>query len=170
MIFLKRICFLGILALLSIGCSSSNTDTTSKENLSKMESKKIYELNLTDQQVSSQGGIVELYQNNGLCTLRTELLSDYDKETYDFEFKKFNLKKTIYHKYKYINGILDYETDDDRELQELIVDTDQKNLEKNDLELIIKSVKQGNSDKKLINDFRHYLNFIPQEIVLKNCQ
>lgn len=168
MLFKKNIYFLGILALASIGCSSSNT--ASKENLSKSESKKIYELNLTDQQISSQGGVLELYQNNGLCTLRIELLSDYGKETYDFEFKTFNLKKTIYHKYKYVNGILNYGTDDDRELQELMVDTDKKILEKNDLELITKNVKKGDSDKELLNNFRYYLDFIPQKIVLKNCQ
>ena len=170
MLFFKNICFLGILALASIGCGSSNTDTASKENLFKSESKKIYEFNLTDQQISSQGGILELYQNNGLCTLRTELFSDYGKEIYDFEFKKFNLKKITHYRYKYVNGILNYGMDDDRELQELMVDTDEKILEKNELELISKSVKKGDSDKELLNDFRYYLGFIPQKNVLKNCQ
>lgn len=75
------------------------------------ENKKIFELNLTNEEISAEGGEVELYEYKDYCILLLNLYGESGWDKYSFKFKRNYLIKTTYLKYRYKNGLLI--TDDD---------------------------------------------------------
>ncbi|MBJ9720651.1 hypothetical protein I5515_02425 [Acinetobacter calcoaceticus] len=138
------------------GCNlSANT------NLSP---KKIYELDLTDQGISPEGGGIELKKEKNYCSLILSLYEESGQEKYKFNFKKDSLINTNYLKYRYENGLI--EAND--ELDDLIAD-DSKKSNKGVMELIANKSFVGNKDKNITKEFEFYKKKIPKSLLDKEC-
>lgn len=140
-----------------VGCNiSANTNVTQK---------KVFELDLTDQGVSPEGGGIELFKDKKYCLLVVSLYGETGQEITKFQFIKNKLIKSNYQKYRYKQGLL--VIDDD--LNDLIAKNDEKLSEDNDPELISNKFFLGNKNTKIVNEFNHYKLKIPKKVLNKNC-
>ena len=122
MIFNK---FYIILLIFLTACNSS-----ANQSIRKNIEEKVFELDLTNEGISAEGGRIELYKDRNFCSLLLNIYGENGQEKYNFKFKKNNLIETSYLKYRYKNGLL--VTGD--ELKDLIAD-DSTNSD-NDMELV----------------------------------
>ena len=166
MSFSNNICLGFILVALS-GCGSSDTNASFEDTKQDNVGKKIFELNLVDQQISDQGGIAKILKSKNYCNLNVELLSSYGKEIYDFKFKNSELNRTNHYIYQYSNGIINYGTEDDDELQDLMAKPSKKTTNSNEMELVKKETVIGSQNKDLNQEFKYYINMIPIDVISK---
>ena len=154
---------------------SNNPDVLSKTKPYSMEldkvtisegedRNKIFELDLTDEQISTEGGVIELKKGRNNCSLILNIYSELGQERYDFKFKENNLIKTSYLTYRYQNGLL--VTDDD--LKDLIAD-DNTDLDGSDMELISRKYFIGSESDHIVKKFIFYKQKIPQPILIESC-
>lgn len=158
---------LGCVLLTIFGCAPSDINASPEGIKSINVDKKIMEINLVDKQISDQGGVAKLSKNKSSCTLNVELLSSYNKEIYDFNFKNSELNTTSHYIYKYTNGIISSGTEDDKELQDLMAKTNEKTTEINEMELTKKETVVGNKNKNINKEFKYYLNLFPSDVISK---
>lgn len=144
------------LTLLAVGNIYANTNVTQK---------KVFELDLTDQGVSPEGGGIELFKDKKYCLLVVSLYGETGQEITKFQFIKNKLIKSNYQKYRYKQGLL--VIDDD--LNDLIAKNDEKLSKDNDPELISNKFFLGNKNTKIVNEFNHYKLKIPKKVLNKNC-
>ncbi|UJA05853.1 hypothetical protein F9230_16525 [Acinetobacter johnsonii] len=152
-IFNKTYIFLFIFL---VACSSSAKQNTQKN--------KIFELDLTNEQISTEGGTIELKKIGSNCSLVLNLYNESGQESYDFQFKANDLIKASHLIYRYKNGLL--VTDDD--LKDLIADNNTVS-NSNDIELVSKEYFIGNKNKSISKTFKIYKKKIPNSILIKNC-
>lgn len=144
------------LTFLTVGNISANTNVTQK---------KVFELDLTDQGVSPEGGGIELFKDKKYCLLVVSLYGETGQEITKFQFIKNKLIQSNYQKYRYKQGLL--VIDDD--LNDLIAKNDEKLSKDNDPELISNKFFLGNKNTKIVNEFNHYKLKIPKKVLNKNC-
>lgn len=125
---------------------------------------KIFELDLTDEQISTEGGAIELKKGRNNCSLILNLYSESGQERYDFKFKANDLIKTSHLTYRYQNGLL--VTDDD--LKDLIAD-DNTALNDSDMELISRKYFIGSESDYIVEKFIFYKQKIPKPILIESC-
>lgn len=152
-IFNKTYIFLFIFL---VACSSSANQNTQKN--------KIFELDLTNEQISAEGGAIELQKSGNNCSLILNIYNESGQESYNFQFKANDLIKTSHLTYRYKNGLL--VTDDD--LKDLIAD-DNTVSNDNDMELVSKKYFIGNKNKSIAKKFKLFKQKIPKSILIKNC-
>ena len=140
-----------------VGCNiSANTNVTQK---------KVFELDLTDQGVSPEGGGIELFKDKKYCLLVVSLYGETGQEITKFQFIKNKLIKSNYQKYRYKQGL--FAIDDD--LNDLIAKNDEKLSEDNDPELISDKFFLGDKNTNIVKEFNHYKLNIPKKVLNKNC-
>ncbi|MDC4653304.1 hypothetical protein NQ805_00215 [Acinetobacter baumannii] len=127
-------------------------------------SKKIYELDLTDQGISPEGGGIKLQKVKNYCSLILSLYGESGQEKYKFNFKKDNLINTNYLKYRYRNGL----TEPNNDLDDLIAD-DSKKKDKDTMELIANKSFVGDKDRQITKKFEIYKTKIPKSLLDRNC-
>ena len=125
---------------------------------------KVFELDLTDEQISAEGGGIELYKDKKYCHLILNLYGEAGQEKYDFRFKKKALIETSHLTYRYKNGVLD--ADDD--LKGLIA-VDSTHSDGKDMELIGHELVVGEKNKNFVKKFEIYKKRVPATILIKNC-
>ena len=155
MIFNK---FYIILLIFLTACNSS-----ANQSIRKNIEEKVFELDLTNEGISAEGGGIELYKDRNFCLLLLNIYGENGQEKYNFKFKKNNLIETSYLKYRYKNGLL--VTDD--ELKDLIAD-DSTNSD-NDMELVSNKSFIGSTNKNIAKKFDMYKKRIPKSVLTKNC-
>lgn len=155
MIFNK---FYIILLIFLTACNSS-----ANQSIRKNIEEKVFELDLTNEGISAEGGGIELYKDRNFCSLLLNIYRENGQEKYNFKFKKNNLIETSYLKYRYKNGLL--VTDD--ELKDLIAD-DSTNSD-NDMELVSNKSFIGSTNKNIAKKFDMYKKRIPKSVLTKNC-
>ncbi|ENW26059.1 hypothetical protein F925_00541 [Acinetobacter lwoffii NCTC 5866 = CIP 64.10 = NIPH 512] len=155
MIFNK---FYIILLIFLTACNSS-----ANQSIRKNIEEKVFELDLTNEGISAEGGGIELYKDRNFCSLLLNIYGENGQEKYNFKFKKNNLIETSYLKYRYKNGLL--VTDD--ELKDLIAD-DSTNSD-NDMELVSNKSFIGSTNKNIAKKFDMYKKRIPKSVLTKNC-
>lgn len=155
MIFNK---FYIILLIFLTACNSS-----ANQSIRKNIEEKVFELDLTNEGISAEGGGIELYKDRNFCSLLLNIYGENGQEKYNFKFKKNNLIETSYLKYRYKNGLL--VTDD--ELKDLIAD-DSTNSD-NDMELVSNKSFIGSTNKNIAKKFDMYKKKIPKSVLTKNC-
>ncbi|MGE8537754.1 MAG: hypothetical protein ACN6NI_00585 [Acinetobacter sp.] len=155
MIFNK---FYIILLIFLTACNSS-----ANQSIRKNIEEKVFELDLTNEGISAEGGGIELYKDRNFCSLLLNIYGENSQEKYNFKFKKNNLIETSYLKYRYKNGLL--VTDD--ELKDLIAD-DSTNFD-NDMELVSNKSFIGSINKNIAKKFDMYKKRIPKSVLTKNC-
>ena len=155
MIFNK---FYIILLIFLTACNSS-----ANQSIRKNIEEKVFELDLTNEGISAEGGGIELYKDRNFCSLLLNIYGENGQEKYNFKFKKNNLIETSYLKYRYKNGLL--VTDD--ELKDLIAD-DNTNSD-NDMELVSNKSFIGSTNKNIAKKFDMYKKRIPKSVLMKNC-
>jgi hypothetical protein len=155
MIFNK--CYIILLIFLTACNSSAN------QSIRKNIEEKVFELDLTNEGISAEGGGIELYKDRNFCSLLLNIYGENGQEKYNFKFKKNNLIETSYLKYRYKNGLL--VTDD--ELKDLIAD-DSTNSD-NDIELVSNKSFIGSTNKNIAKKFDMYKKRIPKSVLTKNC-
>src|SRR5690606_1664617 len=155
MIFNK---FYIILLIFLTACNSS-----ANQSIRKNIEEKVFELDLTNEGISAEGGGIELYKDRNFCSLLLNIYGENGQEKYNFKFKKNNLIETSYLKYRYKNGLL--VTDD--ELKDLIAD-DSTNSD-NDMELVSNKSFIGSTNKNIAKKFDLYKKRIPKSVLTKNC-
>lgn len=155
MIFNK---FYIILLIFLTACNSS-----ANQSIRKNIEEKVFELDLTNEGISAEGGGIELYKDRNFCSLLLNIYGENGQEKYNFKFKKNNLIETSYLKYRYKNGLL--VTDD--ELKDLIAD-DSTNSD-NDRELVSNKSFIGSTNKNIAKKFDMYKKRIPKSVLTKNC-
>ncbi len=152
-IFSKTYIFLFIFL---VACSSSANQNTQKN--------KIFELDLTNEQISAEGGAIELQKSGNNCSLILNIYNESGQESYNFQFKANDLIKTSYLTYRYQNGLL--VTDDD--LKDLIAD-DNTDLDGSDMELISRKYFIGSESDHIVKKFIFYKQKIPKPILIESC-
>lgn len=155
MIFNK---FYIILLIFLTACNSS-----ANQSIRKNIEEKVFQLDLTNEGISAEGGGIELYKDRNFCSLLLNIYGENGQEKYNFKFKKNNLIETSYLKYRYKNGLL--VTDD--ELKDLIAD-DSTNSD-NDIELVSNKSFIGSTNKNIAKKFDMYKKRIPKSVLTKNC-
>lgn len=155
MIFNK---FYIILLIFLTACNSS-----ANQSIRKNIEEKVFELDLTNEGISAEGGGIELYKDRNFCSLLLNIYGENGQEKYNFKFKKNNLIETSYLKYRYKNGLL--VTGD--ELKDLIAD-DSTNSD-NDMELVSNKSFIGSTNKNIAKKFDMYKKRIPKSVLTKNC-
>ncbi len=155
MIFNK---FYIILLIFLTACNSS-----ANQSIRKNIEEKVFELDLTNEGISAEGGGIELYKDRNFCSLLLNIYGENGQKKYNFKFKKNNLIETSYLKYRYKNGLL--VTDD--ELKDLIAD-DSTNSD-NDIELVSNKSFIGSTNKNIAKKFDMYKKRIPKSVLTKNC-
>jgi len=155
MIFNK---FYIILLIFLTACNSS-----ANQSIRKNIEEKVFELDLTNEGISAEGGGIELYKDRNFCSLLLNIYGENGQEKYNFKFKKNNLIETSYLKYRYKNGLL--VTDD--ELKDHIAD-DSTNSD-NDIELVSNKSFIGSTNKNIAKKFDMYKKRIPKSVLTKNC-
>ena len=129
-----------------------------------LSSKKVFELDLTDQGISNEGSGIELITHGESCLLILNIYRDSDQEKYKFNFKKNNLLSTDYLKYRYKNGLVI--VDDD--LRELIADYQEKTSDA-EMDLVFNKSFTGNENKNITKKFKVYKRKIPKEVLNDYC-
>lgn len=157
--FNKRILMVKILLLTFIFLTGCNL--SAKTNLS---TKKIFELDLTDQGISAEGGGIELVKQGDSCLLILSIYGEVGQEKYKFNFKKNNLISTNYLKYRYKNGLI--VVDDD--LKDLIAN-DQVKVSDGDMDLVINKSFIGNENRNIAKKFNTYKRKVPQKVLNDHC-
>lgn len=155
MIFNK---FYIILLIFLTACNSS-----ANQSIRKNIEEKVFELDLTNEGISAEGGGIELYKDRNFCSLLLNIYGENGQEKYNFKFKKNNLIETSYLKYRYKNGLLVT----DEELKDLIAD-DSTNSD-NDRELVSNKSFIGSTNKNIAKKFDMYKKRIPKSVLTKNC-
>lgn len=155
MIFNK---FYIILLIFLTACNGS-----ANQSIRKNIEEKVFELDLTNEGISAEGGGIELYKDRNFCSLLLNIYGENGQEKYNFKFKRNNLIETSYLKYRYKNGLL--VTDD--ELKDLIAD-DSTNSD-NDMELVSNKSFIGSTNKNIAKKFDMYKKRIPKSVLTKNC-
>lgn len=155
MIFNK---FYIILLIFLTACNSS-----ANQSIRKNIEEKVFELDLTNEGISAEGGGIELYKDRNFCSLLLNIYGENGQEKYNFKFKKNNLIETSYLKYRYKNGLLVT----DEELKDLIAD-DSTNSD-NDIELVSNKSFIGSTNKNIAKKFDMYKKRIPKSVLTKNC-
>lgn len=125
---------------------------------------KFFELDLTDQEISPEGGVIELFKNRSFCLLRVKLYDNYGKKINKFKFFDGKLIRSNYEAYRYKVGLLNLDSD----LKSLISDNDLN--KKDEIDLIYNKVFVGDNNKLIENDFNMYISKIPNDILNKNCR
>ncbi len=143
--------------ILLTGCNLSAKTTLS--------SKKIFELDLTDQEISEEGGGIELVKQGDSCLLILSIYGENGQEKYKFNFKKNNLLSINYLKYRYKNGLI--VVDDD--LRDLIADNQEK-VSDADMELVLNKSFIGYENRNMTKKFNVYKRKIPQKVLNDNCR
>ena len=146
-----------ILLLIFLAACNSSANQNIKKN-------KIFELDLTDEQISAEGGGIELYKDKNYCHLILNLYGESGQEKYDFRFKKKILIETYHLTYRYKNGVLD--ADDD--LKELMA-VNSTHSDGNNMELIGRQLVEGEKNKNFVKKFEIYKKRVPTTILRKNC-
>ena len=67
---------------------STITNTPVKDKLDNTARKKIFELDLTDPSISSEGGGIELFKEKEYCNLELSLYGESGQQKYNFLFKE----------------------------------------------------------------------------------
>ncbi len=111
---------------------------------------KIYEKNLTEEELSAEGVSLELYKKEGYCEMSVVFYGETGKSSYEYHFNKNRLKKTIYKEFKFSEGIININPS-------------------NHYKLIKVEEITGSSDKEISSNFKYFLNEIPVSILEKNC-
>lgn len=132
---------------------------------SHLPQKKIFELDLTNENISPEGAGIEVYKNKKNCTLKLELYGTSGQEKYSFIFKENKLIKTSYLKYRYKYGLL--VVDDD--LKDLIADAGQSKSS-NDMDLIKNKVFLGKTNTYVTKNFDIYIKKVPKKVLISNCK
>ena len=159
MILNKRISKVKIITtifILLIGCNLS-----AKTNFF---SEKVFELDLTDKKISSEGGGIELEKNKGGCLLILSVYGETGQEKYKFKFKKNNLLSTSYFKYGYQNGLISIDDD----LKEFIAD-DHGQENDGSMDLIVNKLFIGNENRNITKKFYTYKKKIPSKVLIRYC-
>lgn len=138
-------------------------NSSANQSIRKNIEEKVFELDLTNEGISAEGGGIELYKDRNFCSLLLNIYGENGQEKYNFKFKKNNLIETSYLKYRYKNGFL--VTDD--ELKDLIAD-DSTNSD-NDIELVSNKSFIGSTNKNIAKKFDMYKKRIPKSVLTKNC-
>lgn len=112
---------------------------------------KIYELDLTDQGISTQGGGLTLFKAKNYCTLQLNVYGEMGQEQYTFKFNPKGLINTRHVGYKYPVNVYKMKAD-----SEVTVDFDKTYL--------------ADQNKILAQQFKHYQAKIPQKLIKQNCQ
>ena len=146
-----------ILLLIFLAACNSSANQDIKKN-------KVFELDLTDEQISTEGGGIELYKDKNYCRLILNLYGESSQEKYDFRFKKKTLIETYHLTYRYKNGVLD--ADDD--LKELMA-VNSTHSDGNNMELIGRQLVEGEKNKNFVKKFEIYKKRVPTTILRKNC-
>lgn len=150
--------FLLLLIFLS-GCNIS------VDNNPIISSKKIYEKELIDKNLSLEGGSIELYSNELFCNMVVSIYGETGQEKYNFKFKYNSLLETQYQIYGYQNGIL-VPNDD---IKDLIDKSNKENSDRND-PILRKDIKIiGQLDPDISKRFVFYKDLIPDELIEKYC-
>lgn len=110
--------------------------------------KKIFELNLTDEKVSTQGGGLEVLRSKGYCILVFNLYGELGKEKYAFRFNQKGLINTRYVGYKYPVNVYEMKPD-----TKIIVDFDR--------------TYNANQNKSLLKKFNVYKKRIPNKVLIQ---
>lgn len=125
----------------------------------------IFSLDLTDEDISPEGGGIELHKEGQLCLLILNIYGESGQENYRFKFKKNNLIETSYLKYRYPNALLAINDD----LQELIAHDESPDSNNNKMELIKNDFIIGQKNKAILHRFFLYQQKIPDGLLKKNC-
>lgn len=149
-----------ILLLIILTACNSSANQNIKNNLEN----KIFDLDLTNEVISPQGGGLKLYKDKKTCVLKLNIYGESGQEEYKFKFKKNRLLETSYLKYRYKNGLLI--TDDD--LNDLIAD-ESTNSDGTDMELITNQSFIGDTNKNIVKKFDVNKQKIPKSILFNNC-
>lgn len=112
---------------------------------------KIFELDLTDQSISTQGGGLLLFKTKNDCILRFDLYGEMGQEKYAFKFNQKGLISTRHIGYKYPVHVYDMQTN-----SEVTVDFDQ--------------TYPANQNKAITEKFKLYKAKIPQKLIRQNCR
>lgn len=159
MILSKRSFLVKITTIIFIfltGCNLSAKTNSSSE--------KIFELDLTNQGISSEGGGIELEKSGKNCFLILSIYGETGQQKYKFKFNKNNLISTKYMNYRYKNGLINIDDD----LKDLIAD-DYSELSDNDLELVVDKVFIGSENRNISEKFNTYKRKVPSNILIKHC-
>ncbi|WP_445116375.1 hypothetical protein [Acinetobacter sp. WZC-1] len=111
--------------------------------------KKIFELDLTDERVSTQGGDIEVLKSKNYCILVLNLYGEMGQEKYAFRFNQKRLINTRHVGYKYPVNVYEMKPD-----TKIIVDFDR--------------TYGANQNRALFKKFNIYKKRIPNK-VLKQC-
>ena len=112
--------------------------------------KKIFELDLTDEKISTQGGGIEVLKSKNYCILVFNLYGEMGQEKYAFRFNPKGLINTRYVGYTYPVNVYEMKSD-----TKFIIDFD-------------KTYKVNESDL-LLKKFNIYKKRVPNEI-LNQCR
>lgn len=126
---------------------------------------KIFELDLTDEGLSTEGGGIELRKYKDYCILSLNLYGELGQDKYKFKFKKDTLIKTDYFEYRYKKGLL--VVDDD--LKDLIASSNDNSGDTHDMQLMKEKLFNGGKNKDIVKKFYMYKKKIPFLILNKNC-
>lgn len=110
---------------------------------------KIFELDLTDEAISSQGGGLEVLKSKSYCILVFNLYGEMGQEKYAFRFNQKGLINTRHVSYKYPVNFYEIKSD-----TEIILDFDK--------------TYKASQNKLLFEKFNIYKKRIPDKI-LKKC-
>lgn len=113
--------------------------------------KRIFELDLTDEKVSTQGGGLELFRAKNYCILTLSLYGEMGQEKYAFKFNNKGLIRTRYVGYSYPTNVYDLKPS-----TEFILDFDK--------------TYKANENKSLLKKFNVYRGRVPRNLIIKNCQ
>lgn len=113
--------------------------------------KKIFELDLTDQGISTQGGGLTLLKANNYCILRFDLYGEMGQEKYAFRFNNKGLISTRHIGYKYPVNVYDMQAN-----TEVTVDFDKTYL--------------ADQNKAMLEKFKLYKAKLPQKLIRQNCR
>ncbi|MGJ8756675.1 hypothetical protein ACSFV5_02090 [Acinetobacter sp. HC8-3S] len=127
-------------------------------------SEKVFELDLTNQGISSEGGGIELEKSGKNCLLILSIYGETGQEKYKFKFNKNNLISTNYVNYRYRNGLINIDDD----LKDLIAD-DHSELSDSDMELVVDKIFIGSENINITQKFNTYKRKIPSNILINNC-
>lgn len=112
---------------------------------------KIYELDLSDQGISTQGGGLTLFKAKNHCILQLNVYAEMGQEKYAFKFNRKGLINTRHVGYKYPVNVYEMKAD-----SEVTVDFDKTYL--------------ANQNPSLLAQFKRYKAKIPQKLIKQNCQ
>ena len=156
--------FTKVLLLLSSLLISSLAEANVTHLISEKPQPILFELDLNDEEVSTEGASLKLYQNKYVCLLNYSLYGETGQVHYQFEFYKTHLLKTLYQDYAYKYG--DFAITNDRDGIEKFGEID-SNPEM--IRLVESKVIYPEQDQELVAEFKRLYAKIPQQILKKYC-